>query len=207
MAHDEWRYQGVVLPRGAVVQGSLDADQLADLSARAAARRGCTARGHVTRSASDEAVLQEISAWVNSEFQHPCFGAITFSDRVADRLKIYSPKRALDVVEHDLKTAIPIRGSSGYLGKFCLQSEWHRTGRNIPHLHTVFEGIGNADNLCTDFWRFCHVRYGSSWFQEIEHLDAGVLYAFKDVFKEAVGPKGSDFRFRLKRSRRLGRCS
>jgi hypothetical protein len=123
-------------------------------------------------------------------------GVVSFSDAYAARHGIYSPKRALDDVWRGITQDARIRGSHGFRGRFVLAAEWHRTGREVPHVHAAFEGVGNRQSLCYDFWRHFKNTRGRCRFEEMRDVDTATLYGLKDVLKEDAST-ADGFRFRL----------
>jgi len=111
-------------------------------------------------------------------------GVVTFSDKYAASRGIYSPQAAADDVWRGLTQEVPMRGSYGFWGKFILAPEWHRTGRQVPHVHLAFETIGNPETLCADLLRFFGNTRGRSRFELMRDVDSATLYGLKDVLKE-----------------------
>lgn len=196
------RPSGLLLPRGAVVASQLSEDELAEVEMRSAGERGRAAaeRRAPRRARRDAEVLEALCVWCRAN-SLDCMGTVTFSDRYAEANGIYTPKRALDDVWRGLVSEVPLRGSRGFWGRFVMAAEWHRTGRNVPHVHLAFEGTGNRERLCDGFQRFFRHSRGFSVFSEMWDINSATLYGLKDVLKED-SRSADGFRFRMQDVRR-----
>lgn len=202
-SYGRWHHKsGVVLPRGCIVTEHATAEEIERVTARAERRRGPQGVAAPSRPQQDSDWLHETSQWLQLHGLN-AMGVVTFSDRYAGSRGIYSPAAAVDDVWRGLTTEIPLRGSYGFWGKFVLAPEWHRTGRQVPHVHLAFETIGNAETLCADLRRYFGNTRGRSRFELMRDVDAATLYGLKDVLKEQRGSV-QGFGMRLWKVRKRG---
>lgn len=184
---NEWQYEGVSLPRGAVVQSTVDAEYLASLGERATARSGLPERpgARVRRAENDALFLQGLCEWVQGHGLNAVF-TVTFSDEYARKRGIYSPRRALQDVREGISREVPYgTRSMGFRGKYILAAEWHRTGREVPHVHGLLKTTTQDPQLGLDIInRYMSNTRGRCRFELIRDYDPATLYAFKDVLKE-----------------------
>jgi len=113
-------------------------------------------------------------------------GTATFSDKVAYRRYILSPLKAVQVVAHAITKETPYRGSLGFHGKLFITPEWHRTGRQVPHIHFALKTTGNPDT-CTKLIRSnLSNTFGRSTCEVMRDVQSGTLYGLKDTLKETA---------------------
>lgn len=197
MNENLWQHRsGVWLPRGSVVHETLSPEELALREAGAGSRRPgpAPARPQLHRDS-----LDAMASWFSMHGLN-AMGVVTFSNDYAARYGIYTPRAAVRDVFRGLINEVPLRGSRGFWGRFALAPEWHRTGREVPHVHIAFETIGNPVTLCADLNRFFGNTRGRSRFEVMRDCDAATLYGLKDVFKEQL--ESGTLNARLARSRR-----
>lgn len=198
-----WQHSsGVLLPRGCIVLDRLTDDGLAELESASVARgvrRGDQVARRLRRSASDAEQLQAMCEWFHGHGLDG-IGVVTFSDEYAGQRGIHSLARGLDDVWRGLSECPMNNGRSrGYRGRFVICGEWHRTGRDVPHVHIAFETY-QAKGVCDDLWRYFSRTRGRSRFEPMRDVTTATLYGLKDTIKDSTGD-GSNMRYRLDRKR------
>lgn len=184
-----WNYQGVLLPRGCVVEGrasEADLERLEQHAAAQASRRA--ASGNLTAPARPQCDSEYLQAFCELLRSHGfnAMGTATFTDKVAARRFVYSPLKAVQVVAQSIRKETPFRGSLGFRGKLFITPEWHRTGRNVPHLHFALKTTGNAENCCDLINRHLTNTLGWSTCQVMKDVKDATLYGLKDTLKETA---------------------
>lgn len=148
-------------------------------------RRGNGPRPQPRREIAEEDLLQALCEWLSTEHHLNLMGVVTYSDRYADRHKVYSLDRALDDVWLALRS-VPIGGRQGYPWKFILSAELHRSGRQVPHVHVALECPDRiAESVCADLWDYFYSTRGRSRFEPMRDRSAATLYGLKDTVKVA----------------------
>lgn len=188
MSDNLWNYNGVWLPRGAVVASAVDEHTLRrlELAAQATAARslGCAA-SPPRRPQCDSEYLQAFCELLR-DHGFNAMGTATFTDKVAARRFVYSPLKAVQVVAQSIRKETPFRGSLGFRGKLFVTPEWHRTGRNVPHLHFALKTTGNPETCCELIRRHLTNTLGWSTCQVMNDVDRATLYGLKDTLKETA---------------------
>jgi len=196
-ASPEWHYQGVVLPRGGIVSGVLSESELCELEARAQLRRAAALdRCSVSRPSLSASVLSALCEWCSAHGLN-AMGTVTFSDSYASARGIYSLSRALSDVDSGFSQEVPLRGSHGVKTRYVLSGEWHRTGREVPHVHLAFETAGNPETFLSALDLFFSSTRGRCRFELMRDSNVATLYGLKDVLKEGSGSLGEGVRLRL----------
>lgn len=176
---------GLSLPRGSVLVREATEQELVDLEVRSivrGVRQHAQVARHVKRSAAESSALDEFCAWL-AGYAIDGFGTITFSDQVAETRRIYSLRRAIEVVRLELRVAGMKNGRQrGYTGRYVLAGEWHPSGRQVPHVHIAFETF-RASGVCPDLFRHFSNTFGRCRFEPMRDVDTATLYALKDTIK------------------------
>lgn len=192
-----WDYHGtgLLLPRGTVVVTRPDdSADLVDLqerldaeSARRGVRLGDQRSRHVKRSAESAAILDSLCVFTQS-FGVDIFGAVTFSDEYASSNRIYSLDAALRDVHAGFRSMPMNHGRSvGYRGRFALAGEWHRTDREVPHVHFLLCSNGMpVKAVCEEVWEYFFRSRGRTSCAPIIEAVKGTRYALKDVLKQSI---------------------
>jgi hypothetical protein len=112
------------------------------------------------------------------------FGAVTYTDAYASKHGIYSPRMACKDIRRGLR-------EFGYRGRFALAAEFHRTGREVPHVHLLLEShCQSPKKACEDVWQYFSTTRGRTRIEPILGL-RGTRYALKDVLKQAMEHPGA----------------
>jgi len=208
-ASEAWEYSpGVWLPRGAVVTSTLDPAALSDLEGRSLAR-GVRAfsepRAQVKRSALETDSLEAFAAWLSTH-SLDVLGTVTFRDEYAAAHGLRSLSRALADVERQLRRVTMRKGQRiGFLGRYVLCGEWHPSGRNVPHVHAVFDSCGEpVEAVCSELYHHFYTYCGRSRFEPMRDQTQATLYGLKDTVKSASIENGG-LAMRLGRQRRRAR--
>lgn len=174
--------------RGAVMTRPLTDEDLERLDA-GSTRRGV--KGHTSpRPLADEQQLQAYCEWLHGHGLN-IMGVVTFTDRYADLHGLRNrPDRALDAVWHGLTHARLKFGTDshkprgGYPWKFVLAAEWHKTGRDVPHVHLALESrFHDPERVCDALFAYCFGTFGRSRFEPMRDTSAATLYGLKDTVK------------------------
>lgn len=185
-----WDYQGVLLPRGCVVQGrasEADLMRLEQLAAAHASRRA--AGGNLAAPARPQADSQYLQAFCGLLRSHGfnAMGTATFSDKVAYGRYILSPLKAVQVVAHSITKETPFGTSLGFRGKLFITPEWHRSGRAVPHVHFALKTTtADPQKCCNLIKRHLSNTFGRSTCEVMRDLEKGTLYGLKDTLKETA---------------------
>lgn len=165
----------------------------------------------VTHLAPARAVSEaaELDAWCGWMREHglDLMGVVTFTDDYANRHGIKTLQRALADVEAGLRSGTFRRGDArgalqGFPFSYVLAGEWHRTGREVPHVHLALESRGaNPGRLLRELRGLFDGSRGRSRFELMRDCDAATLYGLKDTLKTAK-TDADPIRFRLLRRRR-----
>jgi hypothetical protein len=176
---------GLSLPRGSLVVREASEQELLDLEVASivrGARRGAQVARHVKRSVAESNALDEFCGWLSGNAIDG-FGTVTFTDQVAEKRRIYSLRRAIEVVRLELRHAGMKNGRQrGYTGRYVLAGEWHPSGRLVPHVHIAFETF-RAEGVCRDLFRHFSNTFGRCRFEPMRDIDTATLYALKDTIK------------------------
>lgn len=183
-----WDYKGIKLPRGCVVFSELTDHELRRLELAAAAQAGSAPLGPTSSPARSVASTEYLQAFC--EFMHSqgfnAMGSCTFSDKVAYKRFILSPLKAVQVVAMGIRNDCPFRGHLGFHGKLFVTPEWHRTGREVPHVHFALKTAGNPETCCAQIRSYLSNTFGRSTCEVMRDRNAGTLYGLKDTLKETA---------------------
>lgn len=211
-----WDYQGVLLPRGCVVESVATPSDLAALEVASSARgvRAALNAPKPARATRQKDSVASLARWAAELGGFDCCGVVTYTDAKAASLHLHSLGAACRDVARNLQYAVPITGCKvpGYAGPFCLSGEWHRTDREWPHVHLLLNSLGRPkDAFCSDMWRYFFRNSGRSWFKGFDDLtedEAALFYHLKDTVKGASLPADPDaFWLKLSMRHRRGRRS
>lgn len=140
------------------------------------------------RAVSEAAELDAFCEWLSC-YGLDVIGTVTFSDDYAQRWGITSLARAVEDVKGALRSIHLRRGDargfvSGFPFSYALAGEWHRTGRQVPHVHLALESRGaNQDRLLRELRSFFDGSRGRSRFEVMRDRSAATLYGLKDTVK------------------------
>lgn len=141
------------------------------------------------RAVSEAAELDAYCEWL-SGFGLDIIGTVSFTDEYAERRGITTLHRAVADVESGLR-AIQVRRRDqrgfikGFPFSYVLSGEWHRTGRQVPHVHLALESRGaNQDRLLWELRAFFDGSRGRSRFEFMRDRSKATLYGLKDTVKE-----------------------
>jgi len=174
-----------MLPRGAVVHSQASEQDLARLEAAARAQARAVGGQSVARSEWSAGYLQALCELLHNHGFN-AMGTCTFTDAVAYRRFILSPLKAVQVVAHSIAREAPFRGSAGFRGKLFVTPEWHRTGREVPHVHFTLKTRGNPDTCCKLIRIHLSNHFGRSTCEVMHDQDKATLYGLKDTLKESA---------------------
>lgn len=184
-----WDYQGVLLPRGCVVQGrasEADLERLEQHAAAQAVRRAAFGPSPSARAQADSRYLQSFCELLRSHGFN-AMGTATFSDKVAYGRYILSPLKAVQVVAHSITKETPFGTSLGFRGKLFITPEWHRSGRAVPHVHFALKTTtADPQKCCNLIKRHLSSTFGRSTCEVMRDVEKGTLYGLKDTLKETA---------------------
>lgn len=141
------------------------------------------------RPLSESLELDEYCSWLSS-FGLDLLGTVTFSDEYATRHGLTTLSRSVHDVEHGLRAIHVRRGDTrgfrkGFPFSYVLSAEWHRSGRQVPHVHLALESRGApVDRLLRELRGYFDGSRGRSRFEVMRDRSAGTLYGLKDTVKE-----------------------
>jgi len=189
-----WVVRGMELPRGCVLSSQLTPEEVVSYAGRVDARGTC--RAATPSPDLSRRLLSELCAWCASHSLN-AMGTVTFSDSYASSRSIYTLSRALSDVAHALDCEVPLRKSHGVLTSYALSAEWHRTGREVPHVHVAIKTTGNPDSFLAALRLFFSNTRGRCRWELMRDCDDATLYGLKDVLKEGSGSLSDSVRLRL----------
>lgn len=183
--------------RGAVALSQATDEDLERIS-RGSIRRGLRGHHNPARALSESQQLDALCQWLHEDHHLNAIGTVTFSDHYAQRHAIYSFDRALDDTWAGLNEA-------HFHWKFVLAAEWHRSGREVPHVHLALEIPDHlTDRVLDQLRRYFDGTRGRSRFEVMRDTTAATLYGLKDTVKSSKIDT-SGIRLRLHRPRRRKR--
>jgi hypothetical protein len=184
-SRDGHRGDSVIVREAAVLVVPLSDEKLADLQ-ESSDRRGYqdfnVPGKRPARTAQEKAVLNASCAWM-AEHEMDVFGVVTFAPKYAEKRALYTFGRALDDVAAGFKEV-------DFGGKFALAAEWHRTAREVPHVHLVLRSGTESEHgmkrLTDKLYAYFFNTRGRSRFEPMRDLDDASFYSLKDTFKNSA---------------------